>query len=178
MSDKERWLDYRNRISMGLGLVGEQTSWVFDKALQAIEQTDPQLQMKYDQALDVIVGLSNDIQELKEIIADRTNDIIHQQKEIEQLKEKLQVKEILDKNTKVIIRQYAKKVKHLFPLENMAGYGQLCELVLHFEKALEEIIATYQYGEPNHLGEVMVEVEDTCDAMYQIAVKVTKPELV
>jgi NTP pyrophosphatase (non-canonical NTP hydrolase) len=37
MTDKEKWLDYQNRISMGLGLQGEQTNWVFDKALQAIE---------------------------------------------------------------------------------------------------------------------------------------------
>lgn len=136
------------------------------------------IEMKYDQALEVIVGLSNDIQELKEIIADRTNDIIHQQKEIEQLKEKLQAKDMLIRNEKTIVRQHAKKVKHLFPLERTAGYGQLCELVLHFEKALEEIIGAYKYGQPDHSGEIMVEIEDTCDAMYQIAVKATTTEIV
>jgi hypothetical protein len=37
MTDKEKWLDYRNRISMGIGLEGEQTRWVFNKALETIE---------------------------------------------------------------------------------------------------------------------------------------------
>jgi archaellum component FlaC len=84
--DKEKWLEYRTRISMGLGLEGEQTRWIFNKALDAIEHTENvKIEKKYDQSLEVIVGLSNDIQELKEIIADRTNDIIHQQKRIEQL---------------------------------------------------------------------------------------------
>jgi isopropylmalate/homocitrate/citramalate synthase len=40
MEDKERWLDYRNRISMGLGLDGEQARWIFEKALEAIEQAE------------------------------------------------------------------------------------------------------------------------------------------
>lgn len=38
MTDMEKWLEYRNRISMGLGLEGEQTRWVFDKALMFIEK--------------------------------------------------------------------------------------------------------------------------------------------
>jgi DnaJ-class molecular chaperone len=54
---------------------------------------------KYDQALEVIVGLSSDIQELKEILIDRTNDIIHQQIEITQLKKKLQAKETATHST-------------------------------------------------------------------------------
>lgn len=37
VSDKDKWLEYRNRISMGYGLEGEQTRWVFDKALEGIE---------------------------------------------------------------------------------------------------------------------------------------------
>lgn len=130
--------------------------------------------LKYDKSLEVIVGLSNDIRELNEIVTDRTNDIIHQQKEIEQLKEKLQAKELLDKNTKTIIKQYAKKVKHLFPLENTAGYGQLCDLVLRFEKALKEIQETYIYGLPDYNGEVMIDMDDTAESMYQIALKATE----
>ncbi|HET6871387.1 MAG TPA: hypothetical protein VFH42_00230 [Sporolactobacillaceae bacterium] len=38
MNDKEQWIEYRNRISMGMGLQGEQTKWVFDKALQGIDE--------------------------------------------------------------------------------------------------------------------------------------------
>jgi FtsZ-binding cell division protein ZapB len=42
-----------------------------------------------------------------------------------------------------------------------------------YQKTLEEIKKVYIYGQPNHEGEVMVEVEDTCDAMYQLAVDAT-----
>lgn len=42
-----------------------------------------------------------------------------------------------------------------------------------YVKVLEEIKEVYLYGQPNHEGEVMVECEDTCDAMYQLAVDAT-----
>ncbi|HDR7977124.1 TPA: hypothetical protein ACOQ39_005593 [Bacillus cereus] len=37
------------------------------------------------------------------------------------------------------------------------------------KESMQEIIKTYEYGQPDHDGEVMVEVEDTCDAMFNIA---------
>jgi len=40
MTDKQIWLEYRSRISMGIGLEGEQTKWVFDKALAGIELSE------------------------------------------------------------------------------------------------------------------------------------------
>lgn len=95
------------------------------------------IELKYDQALDVIVGLSSDIQELKnEIERLKARNSRYAEKIIE-LKDKLKYKENLDKNVKVIVRDQAKKVKHLFPLENTAGYGQLCDKLLKFEKALK-----------------------------------------
>jgi FtsZ-binding cell division protein ZapB len=105
------------------------------------------IEKKYDQSLDVIVGLSSDIQELKKEneqlkayhmevkgFIDKNEEL---NEEIVQLKEKLQAKEMLDKNVKILVRQQAKKVKHLFPLENIAGYGQLCDKVLEQEKEIE-----------------------------------------
>lgn len=38
-----------------------------------------------------------------------------------------------------IVREQAKKVKHLFPLENTAGYGQLCDLVVKLSKENAEM---------------------------------------
>jgi hypothetical protein len=36
-----------------------------------------------------------------------------------------------------IVKDQSKKVKHLFPMENTAGYGQLCDLVLSLERRLQ-----------------------------------------
>ncbi|WP_144560995.1 hypothetical protein [Bacillus thuringiensis] len=37
------------------------------------------------------------------------------------------------------------------------------------KESMQEIIKIYEYGQSDHDGEVMVEVEDTCDAMFNIA---------
>lgn len=37
------------------------------------------------------------------------------------------------------------------------------------KKAMKQIIEAYEYGQPDHNGEVMAEVEDTCNAMFNIA---------
>lgn len=59
--------------------------------LDILERTElERTEQKYEQSHEVIVGLSNDIQELKEIIADRTNDIIHQQTELNKSRQKNQ----------------------------------------------------------------------------------------
>jgi hypothetical protein len=46
----------------------------------------------------------------------------------------------------------------------------LIQKVEEQKKILEGIKEAYEYGQPNHEGEVMVEVEDTCDAMYFLAI--------
>lgn len=40
------------------------------------------------------------------------------------------------------------------------------------KNTLNEIIEIYEYGQPNNNGEVMVEVEYTCDHMYEVAKKI------
>jgi hypothetical protein len=40
------------------------------------------------------------------------------------------------------------------------------------ENALKEIIKIYEYGQPDNNGEVMVEVADTCDHMYEVTTKI------
>ena len=52
------------------------------------------------------------------------------QKEIEKLQDTIRFKKNVDKATNSLIKEQSKKVKHLFPLENTAGYGQLCDKVL------------------------------------------------
>lgn len=37
-TDKEKWLEYRNLVSTGLGLTPDRSRWVFDKALAGIEK--------------------------------------------------------------------------------------------------------------------------------------------
>jgi hypothetical protein len=65
MSDKGKWLEYRNRISMGLGLEGEETGWVFDKALKAIEQAEKAERLEQEnerlkEALNRIISADDD----------------------------------------------------------------------------------------------------------------------
>lgn len=42
-----------------------------------------------------------------------------------------------------------------------------------YVKVLENIKAIYQYGTPDNNGEVEVEIEETCDDMYRLAVEAT-----
>jgi cell division septum initiation protein DivIVA len=58
--------------------------------------------------------------------------------------------------------------------EYMNRWYQLLEENKQLRKALEEIQRIYEYGQTDSLGEVMVEVEETCDSMYQIAEKAVK----
>lgn len=62
------------------------------------------------------------------------------EKEIKSLKDKLSTKEVVEKATNSLIREQSRKIKHLFPLEDVAGYGQLCDKVLKYEKALKDIL--------------------------------------
>lgn len=53
--------------------------------------------------------------------------------EIDYLKETVRIYKVCDELT----REHSKKVKHVFPLENTAGYGQLCDKVVEQEKEIE-----------------------------------------
>jgi len=40
-----------------------------------------------------------------------------------------------------------------------------------YRPVLKEIIKVYEYGQEDNEGEIMIEIEDTCDLMYEIAKK-------
>lgn len=115
--DKEKWLEYRTRISMGLGLEGEQTRWIFNKALDAIEHTENvKIEKKYDQSLDVIVGLSNDIQDLKSKCIEWSANYGEAHKEIKRLKHEATqyLGELINKtNNERLIERYTKRMDEL-----------------------------------------------------------------
>lgn len=52
--------------------------------------------------------------------------------------------------------------------------SRYADKILRLKEQLKEIKEVYIYGQPSHDGEVMVETEETCDAMYQIAVDATE----
>ncbi|MEK3955650.1 hypothetical protein [Psychrobacillus sp. FSL K6-1464] len=82
---------------------------------------------------------SNDLRHVNEAI----EDIAVLQKQIEYREDQ----EIL---YKISVSKEAKKVKHLFPLENTAGYGQLCDMLLAYEQTLAEIERVLKvYGRAN-----------------------------
>jgi aspartate oxidase len=55
------------------------------------------------------------------------------------LQEKIERMETLQKNCDSLTRHFAKDVKHLFPLENTPGYGQLCERVLEQKEEIDRL---------------------------------------
>lgn len=61
---------------------------------------------------------------------------------VKHLQEWKEAKERMDSALNVHVKTQSKKVKHLFPLENTAGYGQLCDMVLKQQKRIEELEAT------------------------------------
>ena len=74
-------------------------------------------------------------------------------------------KDIFAKTYEAILLEEHKQVKD--------AYADRENNIESYQKTLEEIKEAYEYGQPNHEGEVMVEVEDTCNAMYQLAVEAT-----
>ena len=55
--------------------------------------------------------------------------------EVEKLQETVRIYKVVDEH----VKEQSKKVKHLFPLENTAGYGQLCDKVLELERKIEAL---------------------------------------
>ena len=81
-------------------------------------------------------------------IEDKNKIIDKQQKEIEQLKDELELKEIFEKGVKVLMKDFSKKVEHLFPLEDNIWYGKLCDKVLEQQKIIdlyEELALKHHY---------------------------------
>ena len=58
-----------------------------------------------------------------------------QQMEIDHLKETVRIYKASDE----LVREQSKKVKHLFPLETTAGYGQLCDKVIEQQKEIDRM---------------------------------------
>ncbi|MGE7114747.1 hypothetical protein [Lysinibacillus sp. NPDC047702] len=67
-----------------------------------------------------------------EFIAFAREDVPALVAEVERLNNQIHVYKVTDE----FVREQSKKVKHFFPLENVAGYGQLCDLVVEQEKKM------------------------------------------
>ncbi|MBL5783370.1 hypothetical protein [Heyndrickxia sporothermodurans] len=68
---------------------------------------------------EINVDLFNEVKRLK-------SELRISQQKIDQLEETIRIYKISDE----IVKEQSKKIKHLFPLENIVGYGQLCDKVL------------------------------------------------
>lgn len=55
--------------------------------------------------------------------------------EVERLNNQIHVYKVTDE----FVREQSKKVKHLFSLDNVAGYGQLCDLVVEQDKEIKRL---------------------------------------
>jgi hypothetical protein len=58
---------------------------------------------------------------------------------IERLEETVRIYKVSDD----IVKEQSKKVKHLFPLENTVGYGQLCDKVLELSEEKSFFVKAY-----------------------------------
>ena len=102
-----------------------------------------------DQALVRAVTQAEENQMLREINEQLTTDLFKRiecngvlvkqnldaVKEIERLNNQICVYKVVDE----FVKEQAKKVKHLFPLENTPGYGQLCDLVVEQVQQIESL---------------------------------------
>ncbi|MEB6550159.1 hypothetical protein MXL46_13775 [Heyndrickxia sporothermodurans] len=68
---------------------------------------------------EINVDLFDEVKRLK-------SELRISQQKIDQLEETIRIYKISDE----IVKEQSKKIKHLFPLENIVGYGQLCDKVL------------------------------------------------
>lgn len=56
------------------------------------------------------------------------------QNEVEHLKKTVNIYELVDD----YVKKQSERVRHLFPLENTVGYGQLCDKVLELDSSLRK----------------------------------------
>ncbi|MFY0519359.1 hypothetical protein ACOMCU_16250 [Lysinibacillus sp. UGB7] len=66
------------------------------------------------------------------------SDIVNLKHVIETLKHQQEIIHMY-KVVDELLKDERKKVKHIFPLENTAGYGQLCDKVVAYDNVLGEI---------------------------------------
>ena len=82
---------------------------------------------------EIIKGFVNKVDAI--FIASAREDVPELVAEVERLKNQIHVYKVTDE----FVREQSKKVKHLFPLENVAGYGQLCDLVVVQDKEIKRL---------------------------------------
>ncbi|MGG3803144.1 hypothetical protein [Metabacillus fastidiosus] len=66
-------------------------------------------------------------------------DLTEYEQEIERLNETVRIYKVSDE----FVKEQSKKVKHLFPLENTVGYGQLCDKVLDLSEEKSFFVKAY-----------------------------------
>lgn len=71
-----------------------------------------------------------------------TNDLMNLKHAIETLKHQQETIRIY-KAVDEFVKEQSKKVKHLFPLENTVGYGQLCDKVLELTEEKSFFVKAY-----------------------------------
>ncbi|ARK32145.1 hypothetical protein [Halalkalibacter krulwichiae] len=72
---------------------------------------------------------SEDLPEYEKEIEER-QWFIKQAEKVEELEETVRIYKLSDE----LVKEQSNKVKHLFPLENTVGYGQLCDKVLELSE--------------------------------------------
>lgn len=88
---------------------------------------------------EIFYGEISETGEVYQDVCDASGDFKWMYETILQLQEKIERMELLQKNCDALTRHFAKDVKHLFPLENMPGYGQLCERVLEQKEEIDRL---------------------------------------
>lgn len=98
-----------------------------------IEPTEP---LAYLESLldNITNGLENDDSEIRFNQSDLVN-LKHAIKTFKYNQETIRIYKVVDG----FVKEESKKVKHIFPLENTAGYGQLCDKVVAYEKAFKAV---------------------------------------
>lgn len=83
--------------------------------------------------------MNGEISTQSSIVREATSLLNEQRKEIEHLKETLRIYKVSD----AFVKEQSKKVKHLFPLENTVGYGQLCDKVIELTEEKSFFVKAY-----------------------------------
>jgi hypothetical protein len=65
--------------------------------------------------------------------------LVEQAEKAEQLEETVRIYKVVDEH----VKEQSKKVKHIFPLENTVGYGQLCDKVLELTEEKSFFVKAY-----------------------------------
>lgn len=91
---------------------------------------DVHLSVEDEYSMTITVD-SKDLKHIQEAL----EDIKTVQKQIEYYEDKVRIYNVVDE----FVKEQSRKIKHLFPLENIVGYGQLCDKVLELERKVGEL---------------------------------------